>query len=155
MRIYHPDYRVTWTDRIWDLFAGRPAPARQPGIDYTLLNRASARTVREFLDATLNMSLLGYEMVRIDSAWQMPEAADAGRTAAVALTSRLRFGQVHPGGLRIPVATRWLQFDPAPHGTRVLVRLIDRPNPGLRSFLAGNLDEDGAGRWTEYAIAGD
>jgi hypothetical protein len=154
MRIYHPDYPLSWGDRVWDLFAGRKAPAPREGIDYTLMNRAAARVVRDFLDQTLNMTLLGDEMVRVDSAWELPESEAARETAASSLVVRLRFGQVHPGGMRMPIAARWYQFDPANHGTRVLIRLLERPNPGLRSFLAGNLEESGD-KWTEYAVGGD
>lgn len=151
MRIYHPDYRVTWQDRFWDLFAGAHAAPLPEGVDLTLVHRTAARTTREFLDAVLNVSLLGDEMVRIDSAWRLPEPPDARRSAAEVLVRRLRFGQLHPGALRVVLPARWFQLDGAPHGTRVLVRLLECPNPGLRCFLAGNLGEDGGPEWTEYA----
>lgn len=155
MRIYHPEYRVTWQDRFWDLFSGHRPPAREEGIDYTLVNRAAARTTRAFLDGILHVSLLGDEMIRLDSTARLPEEPGARQTAAEALVARLRFGQFHPGDLRVVLPARWFQLDDAPHGTRVLVRLLDHPNPGLRSFLAGNFSEDGTNEWTEYAIGGE
>ena len=153
MRIYHPEYRVTWVDRIWDLFDGhRPAP-RRDGVDYSLVHRQSARNVRSFLDETLNLSLLGDEMVRVDSAWRLPES---GQIAALeGMVARMRFGQMHAAGMRVAIPVRWFQFDSAPHGTRLLLRLLELPNPGLRSYMAGNLDEEGAENWVEYGIGGD
>lgn len=155
MRIYHPDHRVSWVDRIWDLFGGHVLRARPAGVDYTLVNRAAARNVRDFLDGTLNMSLIGDEMVRVDSSLRLPDRGEARRAACEAMVTRLRFGQVHPGGVRVQMPARWFQFDDAPHGTRLLVRLLEIPNPGLRSFLAGNMDEFGGEDWQEYAIGGD
>lgn len=155
MRVYHPDYKITIWDRLFDpagTHARRPRPA---GVDYTLLNRAAARAARAFLDETLNVSLLGDEMVRIDSAWRLPDAAAARRELCEALAVRLRFGQIQAGGLKVAVSLRWLDFQDAPHGTRLLLRLLDRPNPGLRSFMAGDLSEDGTGGWEEYAIGAE
>jgi hypothetical protein len=155
VRIYHPDYRISWWDRLLDPAGTHGQRARRTGVDYTLLNRSAARAARDFLDETLNLSLLGDEMVRVDSAWRLP-ASPAGRRELVeALAVRLRFGQVHPGGVKVQLALRWLDFQDAPHGTRLLLRLIARPNPGFRSFLAGDLSEDGSGGWTEYAIGAD
>ncbi len=155
MRIYHPDYRISLWDRLLDPLGTRGRPVRPEGVDYTLLNRAAARAARGFLDETLNVCLLGDEMVRIDSAWRLPTEREARRELCEALTFRLRFGQSLPGGVKVPVALRWLDFRDAPHGTRLLVRLLDRPNPGLRSFVAGDLSEDGSGGWEEYAIGAD
>lgn len=155
VRIYHPDYRVSWQDRFWDLFSGHRPASRPDGVDYTLMNRSAARNIRELLEGVLNVSLLGDEMVRVDTSWRLPEEADARQTAAEDLVRRLRFGQMHPGALRVTIPARWLQFDDAPHGTRILVRLLECPNPGLRTFLAGNLAEDGPDEWTEYAVHGD
>lgn len=152
MRIYHPDYRVSWWDRLLDRGALRPRARHQVGVDYTLLNRASARSVREFLDDTLNMSLLGDEMVRIDSARHLPDDPEARRDICETLTSRVRFGQIQPGGARTMVPTRWMEFRDAPHGTRALLRLLTRPNPGLKSFVEGDVSEDGSGGWEEYAV---
>ncbi|MDP2317256.1 MAG: hypothetical protein Q8P41_30495 [Pseudomonadota bacterium] len=155
MRIYHPDYRISWWDRLLDP-AGTHARSQRPvGVDYTLLNRSAARAVRGFLDETLNISLLGDEMVRIDSAWRMPASPEGRRELITAIALRLRFGQVHPANLKVPVALRWLDFQDAPHGTRLLLRLLDRPNPGLRSFVAADLSEDGSGGWEEFAIGAD
>jgi hypothetical protein len=155
VRIYHPDYRISWWDRLLDPAGTRGQQSRRSGVDYSLLHHTAARAVRGFLDETLNVSLLGDEMVRIDSAWRLPEAPAGRRELVSALAVRLRFGQVHPGGVRMPVALRWLDFQDAPHGTRLLLRLLARPNPGLRSYVAGDLSEDGSGGWTEYAISAD
>ncbi len=155
MRIYHPDYRISVWDRLLDPAGTRGRRRVAEGVDYTLLNRAAARSARAFLDDTLNVCLLGDEMVRIDSAWRLPSEGPARRELCEALTARLRFGQVLPGGTKVPVALRWLDFQDAPHGTRLLLRLLDRPNAGLRSFVAGDLSEDGSGGWEEYAIGAD
>lgn len=153
MRIYHPDYRIPWWDRMLDPAGTRARRVRPEGVDFTLLNRSAARAVRGFLDETLNVSLIGDEMVRIDSAWRLPSAPDARRELCEALALRVRFGQVQTGGVKVPVALRWLDFQDAPHGTRLLLRLLERPNPGLRSYVAGDLSEDGTGGWEEYASA--
>jgi len=155
VRIYHPDYRISWWDRMLDP-AGTNARAHRPaGVDYTLLNRSAARAVRELQDETLNISLLGDEMVRLDSAWRMPPSPEGKRALVSAVALRIRFGQVHPGGVKVPVALRWLDFQDAPHGTRLLLRLLDRPNPGLRSFVAADISDDGTGGWAEFAVGAD
>lgn len=155
LRIYHPEYRVRWFDQLVDLFGGaHPAP-RPAGPDYTLLNRAAMRTTRAFLDGAFSVVVLGDEMVRIDSSWALPDGADAQMAACEALVLRLRFGQVHPNGLRVAIPARWFEFNEAAHGTRVLVRLLQRPDPALRSFLVGNLSETGDDEWAEYAVGAD
>lgn len=155
MRIYHPDYRISFWDRLLDPMGTHAHRPRPSGVDFTLLNRAAARAVRGFLDETLNVGLLGDEMVRIDSAWRLPPEGPGRREACTAIAQRLRFVQVLPGGSRVPVALRWLDFQEAPHGTRLLLRLLERPNPGLRSLVAGDLSEDGSGGWEDYAIGAD
>lgn len=155
MRIYHPDYRISWWDRVLDPAGTHARTHRPAGVDYTLLNRGAARAVREFQDETLNISLLGDEMVRIDSAWRMPPSPEGQRALVSAIALRIRFGQVHPDGVKVPVALRWLDFQDAPHGTRLMLRLLDRPNPGLRSFVAANISEDGTGGWAEFAMGAD
>lgn len=155
MRIYHPDYRISWWDRFLDPAGTHARTQRLVGVDYTLLNRAAARAVRECLDELLNLSLLGDEMVGIDSAWRMPVSPEARRELIPAMALRLRFGQMHPGAVKMPVALRWLDFRDAPHGTRLLLQLLDRPNPGLRSFVAADLSDDGSGGWEEYALGAD
>ena len=155
MRLYHPDYRISLWDRILDPAGTHGRRARTTGVDYTLVNRAAARAARTFLDETLNVCLLGDEMVRIDSAWRLPPDGPGRRDLCASLVHRLRFGQTLPGGMNVPVALRWLDFQDAPHGTRLLMRLLDRPNPGLRSFVAADLSEDGSGGWAEYAIGAD
>ncbi len=152
MRMYHPDYRVTWLDRIAELFDVRQPPPRPEGVDLTLVQRAEVRAVRAFLDGLRNVSLLGDELVRCDSIWPAPEAASAREDATARLLLRVRFGQVLPGDLHVQLPTRWARLDPTPHGSRLLLRLIERPNPGLRCFLAGNFEEGDEARWVEYAV---
>lgn len=155
MRIYHPDYRISWWDRFLDP-AGTHARTQRPvGVDFTLLNRTAARAARDLLEEMLNLSLLGDEMVRIHSAWRMPPSPEGRRELIPAMALRLRFAQLHPGAIRVPLALRWLDFQDAPHGTRLLLRLLDRPNPGLRSFVAVDLSEDCSGGWQEYALWAD
>jgi hypothetical protein len=155
VRIYHPDYRISWWDRVLDPAGTHARTHRPAGVDYTLLNRSAARAVREFQDETLNISLLGDEMVRIDSAWRMPPSPEGQRALVSAIALRIRFSQVHPGGVKVPVALRWLDFQDAPHGTRLMLRLLDRPNPGLRSFVAADISEDGTGGWADFAMGAD
>jgi hypothetical protein len=152
LRVYHQDYKVTWADRVYDFFSGHTMPRRVAGVDYTLLNRASLRAVREFLDGVSGIQLLGDEMVRIDSTWRLAEDAEARRCQAEGLTSRLRVGQVQAGSYRTPLAARWFQYEDLPGGTRLLVRLLDAPNPNLRTFVSGNVNEDEGGAWMEYAV---
>lgn len=155
MRIYHPDYRITWWDRLTDPAGTHARTARPVGVDYTLLNRAAARAVRECLDEMLNLSLLGDEMVGIDSAWRMPASPEGRRDLLPAIALRMRFGQVHPASVKVPAALRWIDFQDAPHGTRLQLSLLDRPNPGLRSFVEVNTSEGESGRWEEYALGAD
>ncbi|MDP2306396.1 MAG: hypothetical protein Q8P18_10260 [Pseudomonadota bacterium] len=155
MRIYHPDYRISWWDRFLDPAGTHARVVRPVGVDYTLLNRSAARAVRGFLEETLNLYLLGDEMVRIDSAWRLPPSPEARGELIPAIALRLRFAQLHPGTVKVPVALRWLDFQDAPHGTSLFLRLLDRPNPGLRSFVDADLSEDGSGGWEEYALGSD
>jgi hypothetical protein len=125
------------------------------GVDLTLMANRELRTVRDFLDGCGAPVLLGHEMVKADSSWAMPEEPEARRSAAEALATRLRFGQLHPGELRLPMAARWFEFhELAGGGTRCLIRLVDGPAPHLRSFLAANLSTDPRGPWTEVAVGG-
>ena len=153
VRVWHPVYPPSWTERLLDLFHGfvpEPAPA---GVDLTLMAARELRTVRAFLDECGPIVLLGHEMVKADSRWPMPEGLAERRAAAEALALRLRFGQVHPGELRLPMAARWFELLELPNGgTRCLIRLVDGPSPHLRSFLAANLGPDPRGPWTEVAV---
>jgi hypothetical protein len=151
VRLYHPDYRVTWLDRVAELFDVRLPPTPPEGVDLSFLRRTEVREVRAFLDGVQNVSLLGDELVRCDSAWCPPEAGLLEATGHLVL--RVRFGQILPGMLHMQIPMRWARLDPTPHGCRLLMRLIERPNPGLRSFLAGNFEEHDAPRWVEYAVA--
>jgi hypothetical protein len=36
-----------------------------------------------------------------------------------------------------------------------MLRLLDRPNPGLRSFVAADISEDGTGGWADFAMGAD
>ena len=67
------------------------------------------------------------------------------------IVRRLRFGQMQPDGGRAFINIRWVQFEDAPHGARLLIRLVAAPNPGLYSFLAGNVGVDRAD-WEEVAV---
>jgi hypothetical protein len=155
MRIWHPDYPPSWTERLLDLFHGVVPEPPPPGVDLTLMAARELRTVREFLDGCGAPVLLGHEMVKCDSRWTLPEDPAARRSAAEAVAVRLRFGQVHPGDLHLPMATRWFEFHDLPGGrTRCLIRLVDGPAPHLRSFLAVNMGPDAKGPWTEVAVGG-
>lgn len=155
MRIWHPDYPPSWTERLLDLFHGVVPEPPPSGVDLSLIAAHERRTVRAFLDGCGPVVLLGHEMVKADSSWELPEEPAARRAAAEALALRLRFGQVHPGELRVPMAARWFEFLERPGGgTRCLIRLVDGPSPHLRSFLAVNLGADRRGPWTEVAVGG-
>lgn len=151
IRIYHPAYPVGWLDRVYDLFSGHTIPPRPEGVDWTLFQRTSLRTVRAFLDEVNTIALPGDEMVRVESAWRMAESAVGRRAQAEVLTGRLRVGQVHAAG-RVLLAARWYQFEPLPGGTRLLIRLTQAPNLGLRTFVSGNLNEKEDGAWLDYAV---
>lgn len=151
LRIYHPDTPPRWQDRVLDLFSGRVAPAPEPGVDYTLVHRTAARAARVLLDELLTLTLLGDEMVRVDTRWCLPAAATPESLGAI--VRRLRFAQVQPGAVRTTSAIRWVEFHEATHGTTVLIRLVEAPNPGLRSVLEANLAEGAAADWTEVAVA--
>lgn len=152
IRVYHPGYPVGWLDRLYDFFSGHTIEARPAGVDWTLFNRTSLRTVRGFIDEVNTIALLGDEMVRVESAWRMAEGTEGRRAQAESLTGRLRAGQVLPGGGRAPLTARWYQFEPMPGGTRLLIRLTHAPNPGLRIYLSGNLNEKEDGAWLDYAV---
>lgn len=153
MRIWHPDYPPSWTERLLDLFHGSVPEPAPPGVDLTLMAARELRTMREFLAQCGPPVLLGHEMVKADSGWSLPTDAEARRSAGEALAIRLRFGQVQPGDLRLPMAARWFEFhDLAGGGTRCLIRLVDGPAPHLRSFLAARLGHDPHGPWTEVAV---
>lgn len=154
IRVYHPDYEVTWKDRLYDWFSGRQAPPRSEGVDYTLVNRVALRALRELLEGVVAVTPLGQEMMRIDSAWRLPDAESARQAVVDGLVGRLRLAQVLPDGGRRPLAVRWLQFEDVSHGTRILVRLLDRPNPALHTVLAGNMSEDSTA-WSEFAVGTD
>lgn len=152
LRVYHQDYRVSWVDRLYDFFSGHTLPKRAPGVDYTLMNRASLRMVREFLDGATHIQLLGDEMVKVESSMRLLPEPEARKAQVDGLTSRLRVGQVQTGNYRTPLAARWFQYEEIPGGTRLLVRLLDVPNPALRTFVSGNLNEDEDGTWMDYAV---
>lgn len=152
VRVWHPDYPPTAIERLLDLYHGTvPAPLPE-GVDPSLLVTQQLRTVRAFLDGCFSVVLLGHEMVRADSTWRLPESPAARQAAAEALALRLRFGQVHPTGARVPLSARWFELGDVPHGSRCLVRLVELPSSHLRSFLAVNLAEDPRGPWTEVAV---
>jgi hypothetical protein len=148
--MYHPEYRVTWGDRIAELFDVRAAAAPPAGVDTTLLDRAAVRDVRGFAGGILNVHLLGADLVRIDSEWAAPPEGPARAGSCAALLRRLRYEQVGVNALRIPMQPRWYQLDGAPHGARLLIRLAERVNPGLPGHVAINVAETGEpARWAE------
>jgi hypothetical protein len=155
VRIYHPEYRVTWLDRVAELFDVRRPTPPPAGVDLTLIRRTEVRDVKAFLEGLRSVNLLGEELVRCDSEWSPVGSAPRMEQAAAHLVTRLRFGQVLPGDLRLQIPTRWASLAPTPYGSRLLLRLIERPSPGLRSFLAGNLDAEDAAAWVEYAVGAD
>ncbi|MSQ00986.1 MAG: hypothetical protein EXR71_03710 [Myxococcales bacterium] len=155
LRIWHPDYPPSWSERLLDLFHGVVPSPPPDGVDMTLLASHQRRLVREFLDGCAPVTLLGHEMVKADTTWTLPDDPVARRSAAEALALRLRFGQVHPGERRLPLAARWFEFLDRPGGgCRCLIRLVDGPSPHLNSFLAVNMGADPLGPWTEVAVGG-
>ncbi len=153
IRIYHPDHTVTWRDRLFDLTTGVRPSRPAAGVDYSLLTHNAARAARALLDELLSITLLGDEMVRVDARWPLPEGLSP--EVAAAIVSRLRFSQVQPGGRRLTVPIRWVELSEAVHGTTLLVRLLEPPNPGLRSVLEANLALGEHEAWAEVAVARD
>ena len=153
IRYYHPEYTVTWWDRLYDLNKGRMLPQRERGVDYTLLQRIANRELRRILDHVLSVHVLGSDMVRIDTDTELPDDAEAREDLFAELVRRLRFGQVHPDGRRIALPLRWVEFAETPAGLTLLLRTLVRPDPGLRSFLAAQIEPGGGD--VEIAIAGD
>ena len=155
MRFYHPDTPLSIWDRLGDPLGTWKRHRRAPGVDYTLLNRAAAQGARELLEEMSGLCLLSDDMVRIDTRWRLPPARPGQEEVCAEIALRLRFGQVHPGGMRLTIPLRWVEFREQPDCTQVLLRLVGRPNPGLRSYVAGDLSEDGSGGWEEYALGAD
>lgn len=155
MRFYHPDTPLTIWDRLGDPLGTLRRRTRAPGVDYTLLNRAAAQGVRDLLDEMSGLCLLTDDMVRIDTRWRLPANGTARGEIGSEIAVRLRFGQIHPGNLRLTIPLRWVEFRDEPDCTQLLLRLHGRPNPGLRSYVAGDLSEDGSGGWEEYALGAE
>lgn len=153
IRYYHPDYTVTWWDRLYDLNKGRSLPHREQGVDYTLLQRIANRELRNILDHVIAVHVLGADIVRIDTDAALPEDAQAREDLCAELVRRLRFGQVQPDGRRVALPLRWVEFAETPNGLTLLLRTLLRPDPGLRSFLAAQIEPGGGD--VEIAIAGD
>lgn len=151
LRIYHPDYPVSWFDRIMDLFGGVEPTEREEGIDYSLVDRGTVRGMRGILDGMLHISLLGADMVRADTTWALPASPSTRRELGEEIVRRLRFGQQQANGNRTFIHIRWVQFEDAPHGARLLIRLVSWPNHGLHSVLAGNVGVVDAD-WEEVAV---
>lgn len=157
LRVYDPRYQVSLLDRVYDFFSGRSLPQRREGVDYTLLNRASLRTMQEFLDGVTQITLLGEhslgdEMLRVDSTWRLATEPIPRRSQVDGLTSRLRVGQVQGNNSHKLLDVRWFQYEDLPGGTRLLIRLVRAPNPSLRTFVSGNLNEDEEGDWMDYLV---
>ena len=47
LRYYHPEYRPTWRDRLYDFYSVAEVPPRQSGVEYQFLDRLAARSIRE------------------------------------------------------------------------------------------------------------
>lgn len=153
IRYYHPEYTVTWWDRLYDLNRGRLLPHRERGVDYTLLQRIANRELRHILDRVLSVHVLGGDIVRIDTDAELPEDPQAREDLCAELVRRLRFGQVQPDGRRVALPLRWVEFAETGAGLTLLLRTLGRPDPGLRSFLAAQIEPGGTD--IEIAIAGD
>jgi len=153
LRYYHPEYRPSWRDKLYDFFSVRVVPPRPPGVEYHFLDRLVARTTRQLLDGVVSLQLLGQEMVRVESAVPLPPADDARAELCGELVGRLRFGQIQPDGRRVALPVRWIEFASRGDNLVLFLRTVGRPDPGLRSFLAANLGA--SGQWTEVAIAGE
>lgn len=151
IRVYHPDYRVTWWDQLYNLHTRQTEIHRAEGVDYSLYHRAASRLVRNFLEGVLNISLVGSDMVRVDSSLRLSDNPEHRDEQIDTLVCRVRIQQVQSGGVRAPQAARWFQFQGVPHGTQLLISLVQRPNPALTTTLAGNLSEDGRETWSELA----
>lgn len=151
LRVYHPDYPVSWFDRLMDLFGSVEPEARSASVDYTLVDRSTVRGLRGILDGMLHISLLGAEMVRADTTWELPPSPSTRRELGEEIVRRLKFEQVQPNGARSAIPIRWVQFEDAPHGSRLLIRLVHTPNLGIRSLLAGNVGVASVD-WEEVAV---
>lgn len=155
LRIYHPEYPVTWWDRLYDFFGGQTVRVPVVGVDYSLVHRASARALRELLDGVQGLNLLGAEMVRIDSTLRLPANPAVRRDLCEDLVQRIKFGQTLADETRSFFGIRWVEFSDTESGVRLIVRLVQTPNAGLRSFMAANLSNDPIGDWTEFGITRD
>lgn len=153
IRIYHPDTPPTWLDRALDLYTGHVLPAREQGVDYGLVHRATTRALEALLDGVEGLHVISADVVRVDSRFRLPEPDAARIDLCGEMVRRLRFEQVQVGGRRTALPIRWVEFGDGPQGTVVLLRLATRTDPGLRSLLAVKLgDEERDG---EQAVAGE
>lgn len=151
LRLYHPGHRLSWAERLYDGFAGRRVRERPEGVDWSLVDRAAARRLRLLVDAGPRVIHLGDDMVRVDAALELPDDEAARADLAGEIVRRLRVVQTE-GLLRHPLGVRWVQFDPGPEGTRLLVRLRDRLDPGRHTWLELNTAEGQPSDWAGLAV---
>lgn len=151
MRLYHPDYHVTWRERIAELLLVRSVRRVPAGVDGTLVERGAIQAVSGFAEGVSGVHLLGAALLRVDSSWEAPSAPDARATACGAMLLRLRFQQIDRAGQRIPLQPRWYQLDESMHGSRLLMSLAEPLDPALRGALAVNLASSDVAMWEELS----
>ncbi len=151
VRLYHPDYHVTWRERIAELLLVRSVRRVPAGVDGTLVERGAIHAVSGFAEGVSGVHLLGAALLRVDSSWEAPSAPDARATACGAMLLRLRFQQIDRAGQRIPLQPRWYQLDESMHGSRLLMALAEPLDPALRGALAINLASTDVATWEELS----
>lgn len=151
IRFYHPDYRPTGWDRLYDFFSIDTVPPRDAGVDYAFLDRVVERSMRALIDGVLSIDLLSADVVHVDTRMLLPLPLTARRDLCAELTRRLRFGQIGPDGRRLAVPLRWVEFREGPTAAdgqtalRLLLRLHGRVDPALRTWVAASLGDSPAG----------
>ncbi len=151
VRLYHPDYHVTWRERIAELLLVRSVRRVPAGVDGTLVERSAIHAVSGFAEGVSGVHLLGAALLRVDSSWEAPSAPDARATACGAMLLRLRFQQIDRAGQRIPLQPRWYQLDESMQGSRLLMSLAEPLDPALRGALAINLAPTDVAAWEELS----
>lgn len=120
-------------------------------MDWSLIDRGAARRLRRLVDAGPRVIHLGDDMVRVDATLELPDDEDARADLAGEIVRRLRVVQTE-GLLRHPLGIRWVQFEPSPDGTRLLIRLRDHLDPGRHTWLELNTAEGQASHWSGLAV---
>lgn len=151
LRLYHPAYPVPWYERAYDGFVGRRVRERPEGVDWSLLERSAARRLRALVEDAPRVVHLGADIVRVDATIDLPAAADARADFAGEILRRLRVVQTE-GMLRHTLPIRWVQFDPAAEGTRLLIRLREPLDRGRHTWLELNTAEGERSDWAGLAV---